>query len=125
MTYNAWVVFSNNNELFLSRFLKRGFSHCWVIHNDGRYWIEIDPASNYLDIEILHHINLRMDYIGWLEKQPHVTAIVPVHLNRNVTKAPRLKLLTCVGVCKQFIGLHHAGIITPWQLYQYLKRGNK
>ena len=48
----AWVIFSGQTDLLWLKILKEGYRHCYVLLNDGKHWITIDPLSNYLDVTV-------------------------------------------------------------------------
>lgn len=109
----AWVVFSGKADLPWLRLLRPGFRHCFVLLNDGRHWISLDPLSNYTDV-IVHHLPAGFDLPAWLSARGHQVVAAP--LTRRMKPAPWM-LFTCVEAVKRVICLHTRSIITPWQLY--------
>ena len=113
---SVWVVFSGKADLPWLKILRPGFRHCFVLLNDGRHWISVDPLSNYTDI-MVHHVPVEFDLPLWLADRGH--AVVPAKAERPGKPAP-WAVLTCVEAVKRIIGLHKRFIITPWQLYHHL-----
>lgn len=114
----AWVVFSGQTDLAWLKILKPGFRHCFVLLNDGKRWVSLDPLSNYTDIIVHHHVPPEFDLPLWLKGRGH--EVVETNINRARKPAPFM-LFTCVEAVKRVIGLHKRFIITPWQLYRYLQ----
>ncbi len=113
----AWVVFTNQTQLLWLKILKKGFRHCFVIINDGKNWISIDPMSNYTDIAV-HNISHDFDLPKWLRSRGH--SVIKACLNNNIKKPAPWMFFTCVEACKRILGIHKRSIFTPWQLYRYL-----
>ncbi|MEM7679506.1 MAG: hypothetical protein AAF182_00680 [Pseudomonadota bacterium] len=113
----AWVIFSNNTDLPWLKWLRKGFRHCSVLINDGEHWITFDPLSNYTDI-VVHSMPSAFDLPLWLEDRGHKVVSAPIN---RVKKPAPWTLLTCVESVKRVLGIHKCTVLTPWQLYQYLK----
>ena len=116
----AWVVFTNQSDLFWVRFLKKGFRHCFILIHDGTHWISIDPMASMTDIAI-HTVPKDFDLPNWLAGQGHRVTSAPL---RNVQTPAPWMMFTCVEACKRILGIHNRFILTPWQLYKYLKGQN-
>lgn len=114
---NAWVVFSGETDLPWLRMLKPGFRHCFVLMNDGRHWVSIDPLANHTEVTV-HHVPASFDLPKWLADRGQKVVTAPVcRTRRNV--AP-VGLFTCVEAVKRVLGLHDGFVFTPWQLYRRL-----
>ncbi|HBR68552.1 MAG TPA: hypothetical protein DEA55_04155 [Rhodospirillaceae bacterium] len=114
----AWVVFSGQTDLPWLKVFRPGFRHCFVLLNDGRRWISLDPLSNYTEISVHHHVAPEFNLPGWLESRGH--RVVETHVERRKEPAPFM-LYTCVEAVKRVLGLHARFIFTPWQLYRFLQ----
>ena len=114
----AWVAFSGRADLAWLRLLQPGFRHCFVILHDGHQWITFDPLSNYTDITVLH-LPGDFDFPGWLAMRGY--RVIRAPLCRKVAKPAPVAVFNCVEAVKRVLGLHKRSIITPWQLYRYLK----
>lgn len=115
----AWVVFSGQTEISWLRFLKPGFRHCYVLLNDGERWTSVDPLSHVMEVSTHHHVPADFDLPGWLQSRGN--RVVQAPLRRDITKPAPFMLFTCVEAVKRVLGVHSRGIITPWQLYRYLR----
>ncbi len=115
----AWAVFTNQSDLPYLRFFKKGYRHCFVIINDGKNWISIDPMANYMDVAI-HHLPPEFDMVKWLSSRGNI--VVPANLNIDINKPAPWMIFTCVEACKRILGIHKRFIITPWQLHNYLQK---
>lgn len=113
----AWVVFSGKTELSWLKLLKPGFRHCFVLLNDGKNWISIDPMSNHMEVTV-HHVPKEFDLPLWLKDRGNT--VVKADRNLSQTKPAPYMMMTCVEVVKRVIGLHKRTILTPWQLYRHL-----
>lgn len=117
----AWVVFSGQSDLAWLKILKPGFRHCYVLLNDGRHWISVDPLSNSMEVSV-HHVPAEFDFPLWLKDRGH--KIVPAAIERRQKQAP-WGLFTCVEAVKRILGIHSPFIITPWQLYRHLSAASR
>lgn len=117
----AWVVFSGKADVLWLRVLKPGFRHCYLLMNDGKKWISVDPMLNHMDVTIHHHISPEFDLPSWAESQGQTVIQAPV--NRKRMRPAPFSVLSCVEVVKRILGIHIQSILTPWQLYQYLMKG--
>tara|TARA_B100001179_G_C18564594_1_gene392178 strand:+ start:564 stop:986 length:423 start_codon:yes stop_codon:yes gene_type:complete len=117
-----WVVFSGHSELKILHFLKKGFRHCFVVLNDGKNWITFDPLSHHTEI-VVQKLPFSFDLIGWLTAKDY--KILPANPNYKRTKPAPLMLFTCVEAVKRVLGIHDRYIITPYQLYKFLKQNNQ
>lgn len=115
----AWVIFTNQTQLPFLRIFKRGFRHCFVLINDGKNWISVDPMANYMEVSVQDVPN-DFDLPGWMKKQGH--AVIDAPLSHTLQTSAPLMLFTCVEACKRMLGIHKRSVLTPWQLYKYLRR---
>ena len=116
---SAWVVFSGQTDLFWLRLLKPGFRHCYILLNDTRHWISVDPLSPYTEI-IVHNLSPEFDLPGWLQSRGYKAVKAPVE--RESKKPAPFMIFTCVEAVKRILGCHKWWILTPWQLYRFLHR---
>lgn len=118
----ALVVFGSRGDVTWLRWLRPGFRHCFVALDDGAAWLTVDPLLHRLEVRAsglpsdfdLASAYRQMD-LAVLEMAPH-----PVPLRR----AP-LGLFTCVETAKRLLGIRAPWVITPWQLYRFIARGNR
>jgi hypothetical protein len=115
----AWVCFTGEAELWWLKMLKPGFRHCFVVARDAKNWIALDPLSPHLELAVLP-IPHSFDLPRWLEGQG--SAVVKSPIRRDQLRAAPANIFSCVEVIKRFLGIHARRILTPWQLYSYLKK---
>lgn len=113
----AWVVFTGETDLPWLKFLKPGFRHCFVLINDGKHWISIDPLANHTDV-VVHHVPHNFDLPEWLKKRGQ--RVVPAPVCRTRRHVAPIGFFTCVEAVKRVLGLHDGMVFTPWQLYRRL-----
>ncbi len=114
----AWVVFSGQADLPWLKILKEGYRHCYILLNDGKHWITIDPLSNYMDVSV-HEVPLDFNLPLWMKNRGHI--IMPAEI-RHVDKQAPWMPFSCVEAVKRVLGIHKSFIFTPWQLYRYLRK---
>ena len=115
-----WVVFSGQTDLPWLKCLKSGFRHCFVVMHDGRHWVSVDPMANYMEVTV-HQTAGDFDFIGWIQNSG--LAVVRANIRYHSKPAPIMPL-TCVEAVKRILGLRRRLIITPWQLYKFLRKSS-
>lgn len=125
-TYRAWCVFTDDGEwkktMPFLRLLREGYRHCFVVAHDGTDWITMDSMAGFTEITVHRHLDKDYDLPGWLAECPG-SVVIAARMQRLYKPAPP-GFFTCVEACKRFLGIHHAFIVTPYQLYRYLKEDN-
>lgn len=116
-TMKAWVVFTGQTDLPWLKILKKGFRHCYILLNDGKHWICIDPLSNYMEVNV-QNVPCDFDLAQWMRKRGHT--IIAADITHKEKQAPWM-LFSCVEAVKRVLGIHSCFIITPWQLYKHLR----
>ena len=114
----AWVIFSGKADLPWLKCLKPGFRHCFVILNDGRNWVTIDPLLNYMDV-MVHTVPAEFDLPRWLQARGHKVVEAPLY---RLKKPAPWMAFTCVEAVKRVLGIHARMVLTPWQLYRHLTK---
>ena len=117
----AWVVFSDDTDLFRLRCLKRGFRHCYVLFSDGQKWCSLDPLSHMTEIGF-HQFSSEFNLPLWLKSQGYTVVQVPMK-DPKAAPAP-LMFMSCVETIKRLLGIHNRWVITPWQLYRHLRKND-
>lgn len=114
----AWVVFSGEADLPWLKILKEGYRHCYVLINDGKHWITIDPLSNYMDVTV-HDLSLDFNLPLWMRNRGYIIVAADIqHLDKQAPWMP----FSCVEAVKRVLGIHKSFMLTPWQLYKYLQK---
>ena len=115
----ALVVFVDQAESPWLGGLRAGFRHCFVVLRQGSGWLACDPLTDRLELAELP-VPGGFDLPGFYAVCGHAVllgATRPDVPRRGLTLAP----LTCVEIAKRLLGVRAARVITPWQLYRYLK----
>lgn len=121
MTRRFWIIFCDGEHL-LSSFLKKGFKHCMVLMKDEFNWILFNPATGYSIITILP-FGADENVPGMYAKKKDVTVlqIDIAHLNPRINRIPRVEVITCVSLVRQFLGIRVRGL-TPYSFYKNILR---
>ena len=110
----AYVAFGGAPTHWWTRFLKKGFYHCFLILGNGREWCVIDPVMHFTDFIVIKTLNIEHLFI----KRGYI-------LVRTVPAVPdeikfRLRPYTCVETVKRFLGIQGTNLWTPYQLFLHL-----
>lgn len=117
LPHSAWIIFSNDTDIRMLRFLRHGFRHCFMMmQQDGR-WILIDPRSNKVDIHLLPHPKSFNFPRFYMEQGKTVVKIPSIHTPKKIMSPFPV---SCVETLKRLIGLHAWWVMTPHQLYKKL-----
>lgn len=119
------MIFGGNIRVGLSRFFKSGFKHCFVCLETNGGWIIYDPLSFGTEVDVLvgipTAISAGIDHVErFYLSQGYVCVRVGITpLERKVLP---LTLFTCTEAVKRILGIREWWIITPFQLFKYLRR---
>jgi hypothetical protein len=107
---NVYAVFTAAREHWWCRWLHPLYQHCYLIKADAGRWIVYGKTSEGLDLMTLDEFSASEGNV--------IVAKAKVRDNHRSL----FMLNTCVGHIKQAIGIRNPFILTPYQLYKYLKR---
>lgn len=112
-----FVIFSDTDQWYGS-FLKENFGHCSIAKKIGEEtFIFIDPFTTYVGCYLVNSKfisnKLHDSKVLYLKKELDITEKT---FNLGIT--PR----TCVSVVKGFLGLEDRRVVTPYGLYQCLRK---
>lgn len=117
---SAYVLFRNEQNLGLLRFLKRNFRHCAVLLESDLHWLYVDQTFFQTEMRVWPKdidplILFKQE--GWriLKTNP------PLFRSQN---SFRLGWIDCVSTVKRILGIKKWGVFTPFQLYCFLKHHN-
>jgi len=122
MPDEIFVVFTDQTDLWWLKFLRRGFRHCFIILRFADIWISMDALAHKTEvmrIDLPDGFNLPK----WLESQGDLVVICPKHPAKPQALWP--SIFSCVEAVKRVLGLREAFILTPWQLYKFLKTSSE
>ncbi len=114
----ALVVFSGRADFVALRFLKKDFRHCFALLPRGGGWVLYNPLSHQTDIAVHGAVTVK-DLASWYRKQGY--RVVECCERKAPPRLAPLRPYTCVEAVKRVLGIHNGWILTPWQLYRYLK----
>lgn len=113
----ALVVFHDHGAHILDRFLKPGFRHCFVDIEDGHCWISIDGRVGVPVIAAV--APAEYDLAAFYREQGFT--VVEMERGAAATRLPFINA-NCVGIVKVILGIRAPLVLSPWQLYKYLRR---
>jgi len=120
----VWVVFTGRADLVWLRLLRRGFRHCFLAMHDGERWTTLDPLASRL---VVGHPPVEADFdLPGFYRGVGLRVLGPfVPRAPEARWLPPLAPLSCVTVVLRVLGLRRALLLTPWQLYRFLRRHGK
>ncbi len=114
------IAFSTKTSKIMPRILCRHFCHCAPIvpcmRGTGRPYV----MHQFVRRGCVAQISLGMRDMNLLRRGGWAFVYVDVPAPKNIRMAN-----TCVGFCRNAIGMRHGGIFTPDDLYRHLVRGWK
>lgn len=113
-----YIVFRDSElDTWMMRRLRKGFKHCLAVtQSQGKqFWIIIDPKSGNLMPEILPS-NFKLSDIFPNSTIMKCEVVIPKKIHN------RFWHINCVEIVKRILGISNCKIITPYQLYKYLKK---
>lgn len=113
----AIVAFHNHSEHWLASLLQPGFKHCMVAVLDEDWgWIEIDFRGGTPTVRVMAapEFDLIKHY-----GENDIKAVETETID-TIFRSPCF-VANCVGLVKAILGIRKPSIITPYQLWRYLK----
>lgn len=129
----TYIVFCNTNEeRWFNKYLKNGYQHCFILYYNGYNWFKLE--HNYVGSDMMLITNLN----GWVFNQcQNISRYYANLYNYSVLEVDRCGFLdegkeqqrskfiltpdTCVEYVKDFCFIRKYWLLTPWQLYKYIK----
>jgi len=126
----ALVIFTDATDLAYLRFLKRGYRHCFVALcqptgigesplTGTHQWVILDPLSHQLEVKTAPQASVA-ELSGIFTGLGCCVEAVAVSV-APLRPAPWMPF-TCVEMTKRILGIQQRSIITPWQLFCYLRK---
>ena len=110
-----YVCFGGNKTQWWTKFLKKGFYHCFLLAREKDSWLIIDHVMGYTDIVYLENT----DALKTIRDKGYT--VVKAEANQNpCAKCHIFRPFTCVETVKHFLGISNPWIFTPHQLYRYI-----
>ncbi len=118
MFMKSLVVFHDYGHGVFRHWLRWGFRHVFVAVLHKGYWIVLDGRGGVPVLEVV----AGADYdLAEFYRRVHGFTVLGLTAPRQQPRSP-LMLGTCVGAAKRILGVHKYWIVTPYQLFRYLKR---
>ena len=111
------MVFCGHADLAWLKLLAPGFRHCFVVLNDGRHWLTVDPLSCFTELEV-QPVPAGFDLPAFYRARG--LTVVPAPLGRARARPLPWAPFTCVEAVKRVLGLRARFVLTPRQLYRHL-----
>lgn len=106
---SKYVVFTKGYSHWITRWLHPDISHCFTLTAEKGKWLVCGKSDKSFDLYTIdNHSDILSD-----------SYVIKV----DVKEVPRglLMLNTCVGQVKQQLGIRKPFILTPFQLFKYLR----
>ena len=115
----GYIVYSDGQPHWWSRFLENGYKHCYFIQFTGLIWIKVDYTLGFLDFGVLpyDYRDTIDDIISPDDTYQRVEAWRKVRRYRSII-AP----LSCVELVKAVMGVSIPWVLTPYQLFNLVER---
>lgn len=113
MSSDVYVVFSDDRSNWWSPFLKKGMRHCYVVKPSANRLIVCGKSTNDFDLYTIPAEN------GIIGDNYFVLSYTPKKCRRFL-----FMLNTCVGHAKQILGIRNPFILTPYQLFKYMRKND-
>lgn len=115
---DALVVFMGEVSIRWAKLLRPGFRHCFAVIGRRRKWIVFDPMSSFTNIGAFSGPSID-DVAGWYRQFGFT--VVKTKVRRDQSAPTDWRFLTCVEAVKRVLGIRARWVITPWQLYRFLR----
>lgn len=116
---HAYVIYEDRDPgMWWQRYLKKGYSHSFLVIYDGYFWIKMELTTGYMDIcvlpfynnntieDVLRGIDCTYQFIETWRRQRYRSIIAP---------------WSCVEAIKAVIGVRALHVLTPYQLFKYIE----
>lgn len=101
------------------QYLRSGFRHVFIVVLDNRgYWVGVDGMDGCPEAGVVAGCDY--DLIDYYRRERGFM-VMQIDADR-APRGPFMMAGTCVGLVKAWLGVRAFWVITPYQLYRYLKR---
>lgn len=117
----AIVVFEDRRSRGLGRFLRPGFRHCFCLVERPAGWLVCDPLWDRIRLELLnpYPVPYLLDRLARQERRLLLGRLRDGAPKPGTVPGP----MTCVEVVKRVLGRPAVAVVTPAQLYRFLRDG--
>ncbi len=110
----AYLVFTDDNQHWMGKILRRGYRHVLTISHEGNGWVIYDWAGGAPQMNVIAEEDIR-NWLGSFENE-----YIEIEAEQSRPVGP-LMLNNCVGHAKLLLGIR-SWAFTPWQLYKQTKK---
>ncbi len=115
-----YLVFSDSDSYFFSRWFKCGYRHVHAIYHCQGNWSIVDPSLDALNVIYLEKAK-NLDFISVYQKLNPEYTILRVAVKPNLDMPVwRIGPISCVSTIQYLLGIYRPLTVTPWGLYCYL-----
>lgn len=120
-----YIIFCHSPHWF-SPFLKKGFSHCYVIERLEFLYMMFDPTRHGLNVMMPNCSSEHPLVENMMLLDPGLRVVKVAILGNDKPLVFRPKLLTCVSTLEYITGVSFGfwGALTPWSFFKALKKAN-
>lgn len=117
MNRRVLAVFHGHGNHVLAPLLRDGFKHVFCALDDGNVWVRVDMMSGVPEIEAVAPSGF--DLAAFYRDEGFT--VVETEQGTRPPHGP-LAALNCVGLTKIVLAIGAPMVLTPWQLFRYLRR---
>ena len=115
----AIVAFGGSPELKVLRYLRPGYRHCFALVHSQGVWVMYNPLSIGTEIDVWPS-DSETQLRHWLSMNGYT--LVDTHVRPLRPGVLPWTLFSCVEAVKRILGIREPWILTPWQLFKYLRK---
>ena len=116
--FKMFVAFGGRKTFWWTRFLKKGFYHCFLVVNVGNEdeWLIIEHIYSFTDLLFVKGDALKVIQ----DKGYNLVEVTPTLSLKS--KGYMLRPFTCVETVKHILGISNWFVFTQYQLFKYITR---
>jgi len=116
MDQGTYIIFSDG-DIWITKYLKKGFGHIRIVVNDGYNWTHINPSRTHLEWEIMPYMPDDSPFSDHFHGSTIVRMTVDADKRNWIC---RIGMMSCVLMVKYYLGISKKSIITPHNLFKYI-----
>lgn len=115
----ALLVFHEHGNHIFDRLLQKGYKHCFAAVCSGDYWVRLDSQAGRPAVEVVAgaDFDLATFYRG------EGFMVVETEQGGGTWAPWPLMVANCVGFSKAVLCIRAPWVLTPYQLYRHMTRG--